>query len=231
MDQTLKVAVFAKYKFYFEDIKTAVKDYEILAEHFTSIDEFLKQSSIDRKTFKFLFFPHFSEIIPSEFLNMFECIGFHTGNLPHDRGGSPIQNKIIKGEYKSKVSAILLSSEVDGGPIYCDREIDLEFGSIEQILRNISILIAEMIIEIITSNLNPTAQIGVASYANRISKDNSRIDFSDLSIKQIYDRIRMVDGLEYPRAFVEVKNCRIFMESSKLENNKVYFNGIIEKEY
>jgi len=230
VSQIVKIAVFAKYNFYFEALKSALKDSSIVAEYFSNINEFLNQTKTNenKKSFNFLFFPHYSEIIPQEFLNQFKCIGFHTGNLPHDRGGSPIQNKIIKGEYKSKVSAILLSDEIDGGPVYCSRDIDLEFGNIEQILIDISIHISEMVIEIATSNLNPTPQMGDATYTGRIAKSDSKLEFFDLNIKQIYDRIRMVDGLDYPRAFIKEDRYRILMEKAELKDGKIYFSGVVE---
>ena len=230
VSQIVKIAVFAKYHFYFEAIRSALKDTNISAECYSNINEFLNQTKTNKsdESFNFLFFPHYSEIIPKSFLNQFKCIGFHTGNLPHDRGGSPIQNKIVKGEYITKVSAILLSDEIDGGPVYCSRGIDLEFGNIEQILIDISIKISEMVFEIVTSNLSPTPQIGSALYASRIPKSNSKLELFDLSIKQIYDRIRMVDGLDYPRAFLKTDKYRILMEKAELKDDKIFFRGVVE---
>ena len=45
------------------------------------------------------------------------CIGFHTGDLPGDRGGSPIQHKILRGEYDTFVSAMKLVNEIDAGDL------------------------------------------------------------------------------------------------------------------
>ena len=47
---------------------------------------------------------HWSEILPKKFYEKINCICVHTGNLPKDRGGSPIQNQILK--VKSSVELI-----------------------------------------------------------------------------------------------------------------------------
>jgi len=85
-----------------------------------------------------------------------------------------------------------------------------------------------MVIEIATSNLNPTPQMGDATYTGRIAKSDSKLEFFDLNIKQIYDRIRMVDGLDYPRAFIKEDRYRILMEKAELKDGKIYFSGVVE---
>jgi hypothetical protein len=37
------------------------------------------------------------------------------------------------------------------------------------------------------------------------------------SLNEVYDRIRMVDGLDYPKAHIFVGNLRIAFENAKLE--------------
>ena len=53
----------------------------------------------------YIFFPHWRWIIPEEIFSKYKCIGFHTSNLPHGRGGSPIQNQIIERIYKTTAAA------------------------------------------------------------------------------------------------------------------------------
>ena len=45
---------------------------------------------------KLIFFPDWSWIIPENIINNFNCICIHESNLPKFRGGSPIQNQIIR---------------------------------------------------------------------------------------------------------------------------------------
>ncbi len=46
---------------------------------------------------EYIFFPHWSWIIPSEIYENFKCIVFHMTDLPYGRGGSPLQNLISRG--------------------------------------------------------------------------------------------------------------------------------------
>lgn len=223
-----KIAILAKHKFYFEDVLTTLKDLKVEVSFFQTIDEFLSQDEKEKKYFKFLFFPHYSKLIPKEIISEYVCIGFHTGNLPSDRGGSPIQNKILRGEYRTLVSALRLTEELDSGPIYCSRPVDLEFGDIESILKNISVHISTMILEIIQTEIIPQPQKGIPKYQSRIKQFNSELDLSILNIKTLYDRIRMVDGLDYPPAYIIINKFKITMNNAQLENNKLKIIGTVE---
>ena len=44
-----------------------------------------------------IFFPHWNWIVPDTIYESFKCIVFHTAPLPYGRGGSPIQNLILRG--------------------------------------------------------------------------------------------------------------------------------------
>jgi methionyl-tRNA formyltransferase len=223
-----KIAILAKHKFYFEDVLTTLKDLKVEVSFFQTIDEFLSQDEKEKKYFKFLFFPHYSKLIPKEIISEYVCIGFHTGNLPSDRGGSPIQNKILRGEYRTLVSALRLTEELDSGPIYCSRPVDLEFGDIESILKNISVHISTMILEIIQTEIIPQPQKGIPKYQSRLKQFNSELDLSILNIKTLYDRIRMVDGLDYPPAYIIINKFKITMNNAQLENNKLKIIATVE---
>ena len=97
----------AKHDFYLEDAKRsfAALGIEIkIANHLEDIREEVL-GSLENCT---VFVPHYSKIIDLKAFPGARFIGFHTGNLPKDRGGSPIQNKIINKEYSTYVSAIAL---------------------------------------------------------------------------------------------------------------------------
>lgn len=42
-----------------------------------------------------IFFPHWSYLIPAEVYENFRCVIFHMTDLPFGRGGSPLQNLIV----------------------------------------------------------------------------------------------------------------------------------------
>ena len=45
-------------------------------------------------------FPHWSNIVPSNITGKFDCVCFRTTDLPFGRGGSPLQNLIVRGVEK-----------------------------------------------------------------------------------------------------------------------------------
>src|SRR3989344_2525543 len=55
---------------------------------------------------RYIFFPHWSWLVPKEILELAECVCFHETDLPYGRGGSPIQNLIARGHKKTMVCAI-----------------------------------------------------------------------------------------------------------------------------
>ena len=63
--------------------------------------------------------------------NKFECIQFHCSDLPKFRGGTPIQNQIIRGLKNTKLSAFKVSEKLDTGPIYLKKNISLSNNASE----------------------------------------------------------------------------------------------------
>lgn len=154
-------------------------------------------------------------------------IGFHTGDLPKDRGGSPVQNKIVNREYQTVVSAIVLEDKIDSGAIYTHRKIDLSEGDIEFILRKISLLVSSMMTEIALGDLKPIPQ-------NENFGVNSRFTISDSELPthadliELYDRIRMVDGLDYPNAFIKQGNYIVYFTKVIKNDGFLSANAIFE---
>ena len=101
-----------------------------------------------------IFIPHWSYIIPSEIYLNYECIVFHMTNLPYGRGGSPLQNLIVRGHTETKISALRVVKELDAGSIYLKRDLSLS-GTAEEIYDRANEVIEPMISEIISKNLEP----------------------------------------------------------------------------
>jgi methionyl-tRNA formyltransferase len=78
---------------------------------------------LDKIKPKYIFFPHWSYIIPSEIYERYECVIFHMTDLPFGRGGSPLQNLISRKIYETRVSALRCVKELDAGPIYLKRPL------------------------------------------------------------------------------------------------------------
>lgn len=165
---------------------------------------------------RYIFFPHWSWIIPKEIYRNYECVIFHMTDLPFGRGGSPLQNLIARGVYKTKLSAIRAVEEVDAGPVYLKRNLNLK-GSATQIFRRASMIIFEDMIPYIMKNKPvPIAQKGkVVRFKRRVPEQSDIANLKD--IREIYDYIRMLDGEGYPLAFLETPNLRIEFSNAKIK--------------
>ena len=72
---------------------------------------------------KIIFFPDWSWIIPEEIVKKYQCVCFHESNLPKFRGGSPIQNQIIRGIKKTKTTSFIMNEKLDVGNILLQKDL------------------------------------------------------------------------------------------------------------
>jgi len=179
---------------------------------------FFTLESLDEIRPQKIFIPHWSYIIPSNIYEKYECIVFHMTDLPYGRGGSPLQNLIIRGKKNTKISAIRVVKELDAGDIYLKRDLSLD-GTAKDIFLRCVPIIEEMINTIIDDNLKPTPQNGdpvVFKRRKSIESDIANL----LTIGEIYDYIRMLDCEGYPPAFIETKHFTIEFRNAEVINEK-----------
>jgi methionyl-tRNA formyltransferase len=195
--------------------------------YINSKEEFTKENLVLLKPEK-IFIPHWSHIIPSEIYDQFECIVFHMTDLPYGRGGSPLQNLIVRGHESTVISALKVNKGLDTGGIYLKNQLNLN-GSAEEIFLRASQVIFKMIIEIIENELNPLEQKGeVISFKRRKPEDGNIIKLDD--INEVYDYIRMLDAEGYPNAFIETDNLRFeFTRASLKSDQKIIADVRISK--
>lgn len=175
-----------------------------------------------------VFIPHWSNIISSEIVNKFECIVFHMTDLPYGRGGSPLQNLIVRGKKKTKISALKIDEGIDSGPIYLKREMSLD-GSAQKIFNRSTKIIENMIVEILNKKPIPIQQTGEPVYFKRRSPEDGCINGIN-EIQKIHDHIRMLDAEGYPPAYLETESFKIDFYNSKLINKfKITANVRITK--
>lgn len=175
-------------------------------------DKFLSKLNPD-----IIFIPHWSFIISDEIFNKFKCIVFHMTDLPYGRGGSPLQNLIIRGHKKTKISAIKVSNGIDTGDVYLKSELDLS-GSAKEIFIRSSLVIYNMISEILTTNPKPIPQTGeITNFKRRTPSQGSVINLKNLN--EVYDFIRMLDCDGYPNAFIETSNLKFEFKNAKFDVN------------
>jgi len=155
----------------------------------------------------FVFFPHWSWKIPSAIHDRFECVIFHMTDLPFGRGGSPLQNLIVRGIEATQLSALRCVEELDAGPVYLKRPLST-LGSAEEVFLRAAALIEQMIVEIVNCRPAPQPQQGEAVIFERRTPTQGDLRQA-ATLAQAYDLIRMLDAEGYPPAFVDVGPLRL----------------------
>lgn len=176
---------------------------------------------------KFVFFPHWSSRINRDIFENFQCVIFHMTDLPFGRGGSPLQNLIVRGFNETKISAIKCVAEMDAGPIYMKKSLTLE-GTAEQIYVRAANIIEEMIVEIVKNIPQPMEQLGKAVTFKRRSPSESEIK-SPKSAAELYDFIRMLDAEGYPHAFINAGEFKVEFRNAKFLNGRVLADSFFVK--
>jgi len=181
--------------------------------------EDLTPSFLEKYKPRYIFFPHWSYIIPEEIFSKYECVIFHMTDLPFGRGGSPLQNLISRGIYKTKISALRCSKGVDEGPVYFKEDLSLE-GRAADIYFSASNIIEKMILKIIKDEPKPISQKGKPVIFKRRKPEESNISSLD-NLTQVYDYIRMLEADGYPPAFLETNNLRLEFSEADLKEEEV----------
>lgn len=177
---------------------------------------------------RYIFFPHWSWIIPEEIWSNFECVVFHMTDLPYGRGGSPLQNLIVRGHKATKVTALKVDGGLDTGPIYLKRSLSLAGTAEEIYIRASNTVFGKMIPFIIGRNPKPKPQKGeVVSFRRRKPEDGRILD--TMSVQDIYDLVRMLDAPEYPKAFMEGEGWRMEFSGAKRTRNDLVLSAEIKK--
>ena len=162
---------------------------------------------------KYIFFPHWRWIVPPEVVSKYNCVCFHMTDLPYGRGGSPLQNLIIRGFKETVLTALRMDEGVDTGPVYFKEPLDLE-GSAQEIYVRAAELTWSLIRKLVDENPVPEPQVGDPVLFKRRLPVESELPHLD-SLEQLYDFIRMLDAPGYPHAFLETNKYRIdFTEAS-----------------
>ena len=182
----------------------------------------LNQQYLEALNPEYIFFPHWSHMIPPDVYEKYECIIFHMTDLPFGRGGSPLQNLIQRGYENTKISAIRCVPELDGGPVYLKKDLNLN-GSASEIFLRASKIIKQMILEIIEKKPVPVPQKGEVVVFKRRSPEQSNIKTAQIrTLDDFFDFIRMLDAEGYPKAFLNVHSFKVEFTRVQREPNGLY---------
>jgi len=160
-------------------------------------------------------------------------------DLPYGRGGSPLQNLVSQGIEETQISAIAVAEELDSGDIYIKMPLSLYGGAEEIYMRASEIIFDKMIPTILTDKPQPQPQSGEVVTFSRRTPGMSELS-SEMTVKQLFDHIRMLDAEGYPKAFVRfgeytfrflrpklsvngiLADAEIVLESSEISDRRCY---------
>jgi methionyl-tRNA formyltransferase len=180
---------------------------ELTVEHLVAVDAEL------------VFLTHWSWRIPPEIHERWECVIFHMTDVPYGRGGTPLQNLIVRGHRETRISALRCTEGLDAGPVYLKRPLSLQ-GSAQDIYEQANAVIEDMIVELVTSRPAPVPQSGEpVVFPRRTVADGDLRDIA--SVAQAYDHIRMLDAEGYPPAFLETDHLRLEFGRARLREGRI----------
>lgn len=186
----------------------------------------LTNSFVKKLNPEFIFFPDWSWIIPKKITDNYKCVCLHESNLPKFRGGSPLQNQIIRGITKTKTTAFFMSDGIDEGDIILQKNLSLK-GKIEDIFLRMIENDFKIITKIISGKYTVKKQKGIPTLFKRRKPKESELQNLNFSKKYLCDFIRMLED-PYPNAFIKSGKRKIIFKSANLKDNKLFFQGVIE---
>ena len=185
---------------------------------------FERVNSIDPE---WIMVPHWRHYLAKDIWGNWPTVIFHMTDLPYGRGGSPLQNLIVRGHQLTVISAIKCSEVLDGGDIYLKRPLHLS-GSAEEILLNASLIIQSMIEEIVLDQPKPSPQVGTpVVFDRRMPEQSNLMHCPHNDITSWYDQIRMLDAEGYPHAFLEINGMRLEFRRVSRRSDGLYADVVI----
>lgn len=190
----------------------------------------LTKNFLYKKGIKSIYFIHWSKIIKKEIYENFNCIAFHMTDLPYGRGGSPLQNLILKNKKNTKITAFKINNIIDGGPIYLKKNLKLNGRAIE-IFKKATKITLSMILEIEKKKLQPKPQKDCNLHFKRLKPLDNKLNLKIIkNLNRVYDLIRMVDAPTYSGAYIEEGNFIVkFKDISRKKNSLICKAEIITK--
>ena len=176
---------------------------------------------------RYVFFPHWSWIVPEDILSEFECVCFHMTDVPYGRGGSPLQNLIVRGHTQTRLTALRMTTELDAGPVYAKCDLSLD-GSASQIFQRAAALAMQIALDIARNEPKPQPQSGTPTLFERRRPEQSLLPDQG-SLRTIYDHIRMLDAPTYPLAYLDHGDFRLEFSDASEEEDGVSARVVIRR--
>ncbi len=166
----------------------------------------------------------YGKIIPKQFLDIenIKFLNIHASLLPKWRGAAPIQRSIMEMDKETGISIMKIVPKLDAGPYMIQQSLNINsndnFLSLSKKLSEIGAkLIVKALSLIEEKKIFFTDQIEKhATYAKKISKSESEIDWNETAQKLI----AKINGLNpYPGVWFKHKGNRIKILEAEISEN------------
>ena len=139
------------------------------------------------------------------------CINIHLSLLPKWRGAAPIQRAIEAGDQKTGVSIMQMDQGLDTGDVVYQINTEIyKTDTTESLTKRLMTLsisaINKVLIDINQGQLSPQKQMGLASYARKLTKQDALIDWK-LPAKVIAQKVRAFNP--WPGTVITLNGTRV----------------------
>lgn len=121
----------------------------------------------------------YGRLIDAEILEALPLVNLHFSLLPRWRGAAPVERAILAGDTVTGVCLMALEAELDTGPVYACRSLDI--GAAEtliQLRQRLVDLGTSMLLGALAGGLgDPVPQSGAVSYAHKVERHELALDW------------------------------------------------------
>ena len=166
----------------------------------------------------------YGHILKEEIFNKprFGAINLHYSLLPRYRGAAPVQHAILNGDQTTGVTIFKLDQGMDSGPIYIQKELEIEqTENTQHLIGRLNIIgvdLVEQTLQMISKGIQPAPQLELnTTFAPKFSKADGEINWQS-SADDIFNQYRALGS--NPGVFTSHSGVRIkISEMSKLSSN------------
>ena len=182
--------------------------------------KFIKDSNI-----KLVIVVAYGQIIPKKFLNIKNLVflNVHASLLPRWRGAAPIQRSIMEMDKETGISIMKIEPKLDTGPYILQKSINIKTeDNFLTLSKKLSEIGSKLILDAVSLFEKGDVKFifqneKFATYAKKIKKKESQIDWNELSKKLI----AKINGLNpYPGVWFKHKGNRIKIIEAEISENQ-----------
>ncbi|MGA1593516.1 MAG: methionyl-tRNA formyltransferase [Ilumatobacteraceae bacterium] len=121
----------------------------------------------------------FGRLIPASLLDRLPMVNLHFSDLPRWRGAAPVERAILSGDSTTAVCLMALDAGLDTGPVHARARVEIGDLDADRLMMSLGHLGADLLVEQLSVGLGaPEPQTGEATYAEKITREDLRIDWS-----------------------------------------------------